>query len=242
MMAPDMMGPMCPPPEEAQYDAFAADFARHADDSAYNAYYDRPAVLELLGDVPGKDVLDAGCGPGLYAAELTRRGARVTGFDQSAQMVALARARLGERARLHHADIEHELSWLPDASQDLVLLALVIHHVEDRALALRELHRVLRPDGHLVVSTTHPTADWLQCGGSYFVEEHVDQTWQQDWVVRWWRQPLQRWCAEFVDAGFLIEALVEPRPVPEMADRYPDFHARLTTEPGFIAFRLAKAR
>ncbi|MBA2507502.1 MAG: methyltransferase domain-containing protein [Nocardioidaceae bacterium] len=233
---------MCSARDAAQYDAFAADFDRHAQDSAHNAYYDRPAVLDLLGDVTGKDLLDAGCGSGLYAAELARRGARVTGFDQSAQLVALAQQRLGASATIHHADLDHELSWLPDASQDLALLALVIHHVQNRGLALCELHRVLRPDGRVIISTAHPTADWLQCGGSYFVAEQVDQVWQQDWVVRWWRQPLERWCAEFVEAGFVIEALVEPRPLPEMADRYPDVHAQLMREPGFIAFRLAKAR
>lgn len=231
---------MCADGSAAQYDPFAADYDRHAKDSASNAYYDRPAVLDLLGDVAGRDLLDAGCGPGLYAAELVCRGARVTGFDQSAQMVALAQERLGASAAIHHADLDQELSWLPDASQDLALLALVMHHVQDRRLALRELHRVLRPEGRVVISTPHPTSDWLQCVGSHFAAEQADQVWQQDWVVRWWRQPLERWCAEFAQAGFVIEVLVEPRPLPEMADLYPDVHAQLMREPGFIAFRSAK--
>ncbi|MDQ3416997.1 MAG: class I SAM-dependent methyltransferase, partial [Actinomycetota bacterium] len=128
--------------------------------------------------------------------------------------------------------------------QDLALLALVIHHVQDRGLALCELHRVLQPDGRVIISTAHPTADWLQCGGSYFVAEQVDQVWQQDWVVRWWRQPLERWCAEFVEAGFVIEALVEPRPLPEMADRYPDVTPSSCGNPDSLLFvwsRLDKA-
>ena len=58
------------------YDQIAEFYERHAAESAYNAHYDRPAVLELVGDVEGLDVLDAGCGPGLYAEELLRRGAR----------------------------------------------------------------------------------------------------------------------------------------------------------------------
>jgi len=59
-----------------QYDVFADEFLDHAESGFFNAYYDRPACLALLGDVAGKRVLDAACGPGLYAAELARRGAR----------------------------------------------------------------------------------------------------------------------------------------------------------------------
>jgi len=61
---------------EPQYDVFADEFLGHARDGFYNAGYDRPACLALLGDVRGKRVLDAACGPGLYAAELIGRGAQ----------------------------------------------------------------------------------------------------------------------------------------------------------------------
>jgi 2-polyprenyl-3-methyl-5-hydroxy-6-metoxy-1,4-benzoquinol methylase len=60
---------------QPQYEAFADAFLGHAQDGFFNAYYDRPACLALLGDVAGKRVLDAACGPGLYAEELLRRGA-----------------------------------------------------------------------------------------------------------------------------------------------------------------------
>ena len=45
-------------------------------------------------------------------------------------------------------------------------------------------------------------------------------------------------CADFREAGFVIEELLEPRPVPEMAHRYPEDHAQLERLPAFIAFRL----
>jgi len=227
-----------PPP---QYDAFAAEFEQHARVSPYNASYDRPALLDLLGDVSGRRVLDVGCGPGLHATELLARGALVSGFDESPEMVRLARARLGSTCDVRVARLGESLDWLADASQDVVVMALVLHHVDERVDALRELHRVLRPTGRLVVSTTHPTADWRRLGGSYFTVEAIDETWQADWQVRFWRAPLERWCAEFADAGFVIERLVEPRPVPALAVSDPDRYQQLMREPGFIAFRLAKA-
>jgi 2-polyprenyl-3-methyl-5-hydroxy-6-metoxy-1,4-benzoquinol methylase len=65
------------------YDRSAAAFQQHASISAYNAHYDRPAVLAALGPVGGKRVLDAACGPGLYLRELLARGAAVSAFDAS---------------------------------------------------------------------------------------------------------------------------------------------------------------
>src|SRR3954447_2369295 len=85
-------------PEASMYEPFAAAFELHAEDSAYNAHYDRPAMLELLGDVRGMRVLDLGCGPGFYAEALADRGALVTAFDASPDLVRRARLRVGSRA------------------------------------------------------------------------------------------------------------------------------------------------
>jgi SAM-dependent methyltransferase len=223
------------------YDGYAETFAAEAAVSAYNAYYDRPTVLTLLGDVRNRRVLDAGCGPGLYLAELRDQGADVIGFDQSTDMVRLARRRLGAGVAVRRHDLDHPLHWLPDQSIDLALIALVIHYVQDRVAALRELHRVLRPSGALVVSTSHPTADWLADGGSYFDARYVQERWSCGLLHRFWRQPLQDWCQEFTAAGFTINHLAEHRPADGMDRRHPADYATLSREPGFIAFRLVKA-
>ncbi|HEX2307137.1 MAG TPA: SAM-dependent methyltransferase, partial [Jatrophihabitantaceae bacterium] len=60
-------------PSDPMYERFAAEYADHAAAAPYNALYDRPAVLALAGDVSGRTVLDAACGPGLYARELLQR-------------------------------------------------------------------------------------------------------------------------------------------------------------------------
>lgn len=221
------------------YEAFADAFDVHAESGAYNALYDRPALLALAGDVTGLEVLDAGCGPGLYAAELVSRGARVTAFDASPRMVELARVRAPGAVEVRAADLEERLPWR-DESFDLVVLALVLHHVEDRVGMLRELRRLLRPSGRLVLSTVHPTADWLWGGGGYFDVADVEEAWNDGWQVRFRRQPLSAWCDEFAEAGLLVERVVEPRPVPEMEQAFPEVFERLSREPGFVAFSLVR--
>lgn len=220
-----------------QYDIFADEFLEHAREGFHNAYYDRPACLALLGDVAGRRVLDAACGPGLYAQELVERGADVIGFDLSPRMVELCRQRVPSgRFRAH--DLGSPLDWIPDSSVDLVLLALAIEYVDDRVAALRELHRVLRPEGALVLSRGHPTGDWLRHGGNYFEARVVEEVWSRGWKVRYWLAPLERTCEELFHAGFLIEQLLEPRPTPGGAEIDPADYDRLSREPrGFLAIR-----
>jgi ubiquinone/menaquinone biosynthesis C-methylase UbiE len=226
---------------ESRWEPIARDYERHAATSPHNAQYDRPAVLDLCGDVRGRSVLDLGCGPGFYAEELLARGAhQITGLDASPTMIDLARRRNPARASFRVHDLEQPLHWLADQSFDLAVMALVIHHLDDRVAVLREIQRVLRPAGRLVVSTHHPTGDWQLHGGSYFDVSLIEETWKRGWEVRYWRQPLTETVSEFADAGFVIERLVEPLPVPDMAETSPEEFEMLSTQPGFIAFRLGK--
>ena len=226
--------------ENPMYEPFAREYATHAAQGSYNALYDRPAVLRLAEPVTGRTVLDAGCGPGLYAAEFLRRGGLVIGFDQSPTLIELARQRVGDAATLRVHDLNQPLDWVGDDSIDLVVLALALNYVDDRVTLLREFHRVLRPAGAVIISTTHPLYDWQRLGGSYFTVEAVRSSLNpdQDWPVRAWRRPLTQVCGEFRDAGFVIDELIEPRPVPEMATRDPETYARLEHAPAFIDFRL----
>lgn len=224
------------------YDDMGEDFARHAEDSAYNAHYDRPAVLAALGDVHGLRVLDAACGPGLYAEALLDAGATVVGFDASLLMVDLARRRLGDRATVDVARLGEPLPYA-DAAFDRAVCALAIHYVDDRPAAFAELYRVLRPGCSLVVSTQHPTADWLRKGGSYF--DHVLETdmWRtpgEPQAVRFWREPLSSLCAAALGAGFVIDLVDEPLSAGTMRARYPEDDAKLRQEPGFLVLRLRR--
>jgi SAM-dependent methyltransferase len=221
------------------YDEFAAEFANRAAEGAYNALYDRPAVLEAAGEMEGFRVLDLGCGPGLYAAEMTSKGATVVGVDESQEMVRLARESV-PTARFEIHDLNQSLDWLEDQSFDLAVMALVIHHLDNRRLVLDEVHRLLRPGGRLVLSTHHPTSDWYRLGGSYFEVGRVTEIWQDKLRVQYWRQPLQATCDEFLDAGFLIERIVEPKPSADLQARFPEEHIKLSNLPGFIVFSLAK--
>jgi SAM-dependent methyltransferase len=120
-------------------------------DSDYldHAVWIRPA-LAWLGELAGRQVLDLGCGHGMAAVVLARRGAAVTACDISAGYLAEARARAeanGVTVRCVRA--AGEALPFADASFDCIWGAAVLHHLDlDRAVP--ELWRVLKPGGRAV--------------------------------------------------------------------------------------------
>jgi arsenite methyltransferase len=114
----------------------------------------RRLVREALGAAPGDRVLDVGCGPGFYVAELLEQvgptGA-VVGVDTSPQNLALARRRTEGRANASYHEADATALPVADASFDAALSVQVLEYVADPDAALAELHRALRPGGRLVV-------------------------------------------------------------------------------------------
>lgn len=225
-------------PDPAQYDTFAAEYEQHAANAPYNALYDRPATLELISDVDGLAVLDAACGPGHYLQALLDRGANVVGCDASPAMIDLAHKRVGDRAHLHVHSLDDPFTWADNATFDIVVCALAYHYVTNRVGFLREVHRILRPDGSLIISTHHPTSDWTRLGGSYFEVDTVTETWSTGWEITAHRMPLTLLTEEFATAGYTIDRLIEPLPHPAMRHSHPETFEQLRQLPAFILFKL----
>lgn len=109
-------------------------------------------ILDLMGDVTGAHVLDAGCGDGALICAVASRGAVATGVDPDPAMLAAARARADKDGiKVAFLDGRVERLPFPDASFDVVAAITVLCFVSDAAGALREMVRVLRPGGRLVL-------------------------------------------------------------------------------------------
>jgi SAM-dependent methyltransferase len=117
-----------------------------------------PVLAELAGIKPGDRVLDVACGTGVLAREAAARvgpTGRVTGLDLNEGMLSVARR------------LRPEIDWrqgdagkLPfqDGSFDAVLSQFALMFLPDRVVALREMWRVLAPDGRLAVAVCAPIA------------------------------------------------------------------------------------
>ncbi|MBA2630208.1 MAG: class I SAM-dependent methyltransferase [Thermoleophilaceae bacterium] len=110
---------------------------------------EQPIMREILDSLPVGVALDAACGTGRHTEYLASLGHKVIGVDTSPEMLALACAKVPGGA-FYEADL-HDVP-LGDGSVDLVVCAVALSHVPDLGQALAEFVRVLRPNGHLVIS------------------------------------------------------------------------------------------
>ena len=110
-------------------------------------------MAELLDPASNEQFLDIGCGTGNYTLELRKHGMTIIGIDPSNEMLQKARAR------------NKEIDWrqgiaediqLPDLSQDGVLAWLTTHHWTDIDQGFKEVYRILRPGGRLLIFTSTP--------------------------------------------------------------------------------------
>ena len=145
----------------AAYEELADSYNALIDYKPHNAYYDRPNTLKLIPETEGKHILDAACGPGKYAEVLIEMGAIITGFDISPKMIAHAKERNKGAGDFFVHDMTNPLDMLENSSFDTVVCALAMHYLEDWSPAIQEFHRVLKPNGALVLSVEHPFFEYL---------------------------------------------------------------------------------
>ncbi len=213
----------------------ATHYAQHADASPFNAGYERPAIRDLLGDVSGLRVLDAGCAAGGNLTWLVDQGAHPVGIDLSVPLLRLARQRTPQAAVLCS-----DFSNLPfaDHSFDIVFSSLALHYVAHWHDPLEEFGRVLVPGGRLVLSVHHPVWDWPQHDpADYFSTGWIEQNWSlaggHQLAVRYHRKTLAEVISE-VAARFRIREVREPQPQEWVREEFPDEHATLSRTPTFL--------
>jgi len=143
----------------------------------------RRLVRAALGASAGERILDVGCGPGFYCAELLDEvgpDGKVVGLDSSPHMLALAarRCEAHDNVEFHEADATSLA--VEDAGFDAALCVQVLEYVPDVSAGLAELHRVLRPGGRVVVWDV----DWAT------VSWHSDNPARMERVLGAWDQHL----------------------------------------------------
>jgi ubiquinone/menaquinone biosynthesis C-methylase UbiE len=208
----------------------------------YRDHWNNPAFFELVGDLAGKAVLDAGCGEGYNTRLFARRRAHMTGVDLSTRMIELAREEEGRAPlgiRYENASFS-SMPVFPDESFDAAVSTMALMDGPDFPGAMREIARVVRTGGMVAYSILHPcfatrVAGWIKDeqgrAVKFTVGDYFDST---SWVERWkfssapaseetqpftvprFDRKLEDYLNATIDAGLLLERISEPR-CPEAA-------------------------
>lgn len=154
------------------------------------------AILSEIQWPAGEDVLDVGCGSGVYMTALRERGLRVRGVDLSAAAVARAR-RAGHDVALASGD------RLPfaDESFDAVLCHRTLYLVSDPQRVIGEFHRVLRPGGRVVFSGSNAASPYARAQ-SAAIRRGDQANWE--FGNRW---SVGEWCRAFAMRGFRVNEI-----------------------------------
>jgi ubiquinone/menaquinone biosynthesis C-methylase UbiE len=204
-----------------------------------------PPVLQLVGDVRGKDVLDLGCGNGYLSRRMAREGARVTAVDSSERMI--------QKAKKHDPENKLEISYIcssanrlssiPNESFEIIFANMSLMDIEDAAGAISEVGRVLKKGGKFVSSISHPCFDNGPSSGWLIERSLLDskvyrrirayiETFSDEipWKVSpagerrfttAYHRPLSWYARMLAQSGLAIIALEEPEPTPEFREMDP---------------------
>ncbi len=138
----------------------------------YDAWYQTPlgslahaleseAIFDLAEVKPAERAIDIGCGTGIYTLALARRGSRVVGVDPSWEMIAIAREKF-RRAGLPGLLVLGSAEALPfrPGCFDLALAVTSLCFVRSPDQTIEETHRVLKPEGRLVLGELNRFSPW----------------------------------------------------------------------------------
>jgi ubiquinone/menaquinone biosynthesis C-methylase UbiE len=167
---------------KAYFDAVGGDWDRLRE--GFFSERVRERALELARVEPGQIAADLGAGTGFVTEALIERGLKVIAVDHSPPMLEALRRKFPDREAVDCRTGKAEQLPIDDAAIDYSFANMFLHHVEDPALAIREMARVVRPGGRVVI-TDLDTHDH-----EFLRSEHHDR-WMgfaRDDIHRWFRE------------------------------------------------------
>lgn len=182
--------------------------------------------LHILGEVAGKDILELGCGAARWSIALAQQGARPVGLDFSSKQLQHAR-RLMQEAGVDFSLIEASAEDvpLPDASFDIVFCDWGAMTFCNPQRTVPEAARLLRSGGLFTFSTATPISLLCEDMQADQITEHLMNDYFGMKRFEWedevnFQLPYGDWIRLFRSAGFIVEDLIETRPLEGVTSTY----------------------
>ena len=199
------------------YDQFAERYAEvFGERDETDLQGDSKVFFDLIGDVAGQHVLDAGCGEGFAARVLCSRGARVTGIDISEPLVAMAKARDTDgQIDYRVCDLSQPVPEL-EGRFDVVVSNYVLNDVPDYKGFVQTIASATRPGGRLVLSMNNPYSAVLRGKAESYFESGTSVLYHGmanvGIKVYYYHRTMTEYITAFRENGLLLRTLVDLAP------------------------------
>lgn len=219
-----------------------------------NNIFETPALLSLLPDLNNKTVLDLGCGYGDHCIEFIKRGSRkVVGIDISEKMLEVAKIE-NNHPRILYKNMPMENIDILDECFDVVVSSLAIHYVDDYKGLVNNVFNLINENGVFVFSQENPLNTCFTDGQRWTKDENgkklfanisnygIDGERKSVWFVdnvKKYHRTFSTIINTLIEAGFVIEKLIEPIPTKEMAEAHPGCQD-LFHKPDFLLVKVRK--
>lgn len=215
---------------------------RHSLKDYTHTHIEKPAVLEIMGDIKGKKVLCVGCGDGQEANLFYERGADVVGFDISEELVRIAKSKY-PNIDFYVDDAE---SFTLDEKFDIAYAGFVAHYFPNYKSFLSNTSKLLKKKGDLIFSIIHPIKRSLSvenindrrykilgnskledgsnqiCYGDYLTSRQVSVKLAEDFEPINYHTTVGQQIRDILDSDFELIDFVEPKPVESALNDYPE--------------------
>ena len=214
-----------------------------------------PFILQKVKDLAaGGVVVDFGCGTGNISRLISSVVRTVVGLDDCREMIREAEDRTASGGNITYleADMKTAAERLAKSSADLVLGAFAFCCLQDQrelVTAFRQARLLLKPGGHLLIQEPHPFAAFARKQSSWANDSGIPESYFETGVVvrRTLRTadgrsiavgrhhfPLSVFLNSLIEAGFIIDEFVEPKPSDDLLKEFPDLLVEATTPSSFI--------
>jgi ubiquinone/menaquinone biosynthesis C-methylase UbiE len=154
-----------------RFESRAADYTTWYDGDNFSAFAfrrKRERNLDLISQEPPGKVLDIGCGPGVLIGELINIGNEVWGVDAAPEMIKQCRMQFGGETKAHFSTGHAEKLDFADRTFDTITALGLVEYLADDKAAIREMNRVLKPRGLVIITCPHYWAPWRRLNALYW--------------------------------------------------------------------------
>jgi len=222
------------------YSRLAKEYADSVNTKSYNAYYERPIMLDLVGEVAGLNVLELGCSTGWYSNKFYQAKAKVVAIDGNAEMIKYAKTLYPDISFICH-DLNNEIKT--EKKFDVIFASLVVHYITDLYRLYENLYRLLNEGGRLIISTHNPVVEYQRLTDDYIEIKKVTDEWNFSgklYPVSYYTRSIQENLMPLIKAGFIIEKVLEPKPPKVLKEKDLRTYDKLSKKAGFLFLEARK--